>query len=172
MRQFGCIEITRTDGLLLRDAIRPLARVEPFDPGSAISFCEKLYDGILKMKVNSLESINLPLDEREALFINQFVGNEDWEGALTLLDETDELQKDAIRHRQAAAHPAASAPAGSGSGSSSSVLDDSHDFGSTPGTSGSLLGSSVIRHNIKCKCGEHVPMWYARCPACGQYIEH
>ena len=40
------------------------------------------------------------------------------------------------------------------------------------GTSGSLLGSSVIRHNIKCRCGQHVPMWYARCPACGQYLEH
>ena len=58
------------------------------------------------------------------------------------------------------------------SSSSSSVLDDSHDFGSTPGTSGSLLGSSVIRHNIKCKCGERVPMWYARCPHCGEYLEH
>ena len=40
------------------------------------------------------------------------------------------------------------------------------------GTSGSLLGSSVIRHNIKCKCGQHVPMWYARCPACGAYLDH
>ena len=93
--------------------------------------------------------------------------------ALTLLDETDELQMDAIRHRQAAKHPTPSSSSSSvGSSSSSSVLDDSHDFGSTPGTSGSLLGSSVIRHNIKCKCGEHVPMWYARCPACGQYIDH
>jgi hypothetical protein len=93
--------------------------------------------------------------------------------ALTLLDETDELQKDAIRHRQAAAHPTTSAPAASnGGGSSSSVFDDSHDFGSSPGTSGSLLGSSVIRHNIKCKCGERVPMWYARCPHCGDYLEH
>jgi hypothetical protein len=88
--------------------------------------------------------------------------------ALTLLDETDELQKDAIRHRQAAKHTTPASP----SSSSSSVLDDSHDFGSTPGTSGSLLGSSVIRHNIKCKCGERVPMWYARCPHCGEYLEH
>lgn len=90
--------------------------------------------------------------------------------ALNLLDETNELQKDAIRHRQAAAKQASNT---SNSGShSSSVLDDSHDFGSTPGTSGSLLGSSVIRHNIKCKCGERVPMWYARCPHCGEYLEH
>lgn len=88
--------------------------------------------------------------------------------AFSLLDETDELQKDAIRHRQAAKHATPAAP----SSSSSSVLDDSHDFGSTPGTSGSLLGSSVIRHNIKCKCGERVPMWYARCPHCGEYLEH
>jgi hypothetical protein len=86
--------------------------------------------------------------------------------AFSLLDETDELQKDAIRHRQQAAKHTAP------SNSSSSVLDDSHDFGSTPGTSGSLLGSSVIRHNIKCKCGERVPMWYARCPHCGEYLEH
>lgn len=91
--------------------------------------------------------------------------------ALSLLNEADEaLQQDAIRHRQAAQHPTT----GSSSGShSSSVLDDSHDFGSAPGTSGSLLGSSVIRHNIKCiKCGERVPMWYARCPHCGEYLEH
>ena len=88
--------------------------------------------------------------------------------AFSLLDETDELQKDAIRHRQAAKQKTPSS-----SSSSSSVLDDSHDFGSTPGTSGSLLGSSVIRHNIKCgKCGERVPMWYARCPHCGDYLEH
>jgi rRNA maturation protein Nop10 len=87
--------------------------------------------------------------------------------AFSLLDETDELQKDAIRHRQAAQHAPSAPPA-----SSSSVLDDSHDFGSTPGTSGSLLGSSVIRHNINCKCGERVPMWYARCPHCGNYLEH
>ena len=36
MRQFGCIELTLTDALLMRDAIRPLARVEPFDPGARI----------------------------------------------------------------------------------------------------------------------------------------
>jgi rRNA maturation protein Nop10 len=87
--------------------------------------------------------------------------------AFSLLDENDELQKDAIRNRQAAKHTTPSS-----SSSSSSVLDDSHDFGSTPGTSGSLLGSSVIRHNIKCKCGQRVPMWFARCPHCGEYLEH
>jgi Zn finger protein HypA/HybF involved in hydrogenase expression len=88
--------------------------------------------------------------------------------ALSLRDVNDDLQKDAIRHRQAAKQKTPSSSA-----SSSSVLDDSHDFGSSPGTSGSLLGSSVIRHNIKCgKCGERVPMWYARCPHCGDYLEH
>jgi hypothetical protein len=56
---------------------------------------------------------------------------------------------------------------------SSSVLEEPQELTSGgSGTSGSLLGSSVIRHNIRCKCGEHVPMWYARCPACGEYLEH
>lgn len=52
---------------------------------------------------------------------------------------------------------------------SSSVLDD-HDSGEGE-SSVSLLGSSVIRHNIKCKCGERVPMWYAKCPKCGSFLE-
>lgn len=59
--------------------------------------------------------------------------------------------------------------------SDSFVFDDSQDAagsGSSP-SSGSLLGSSVIRHRIKCsKCGDSVPMWYAKCPNCGEYIEH
>ena len=82
-------------------------------------------------------------------------------------DMSDVLQKEAIQRRQAAAHHSAS--------SGSHVFDDSGEVvtsASASGTSGSLLGSSVIRHNIKCKCGEHVPMWYARCPACGSYLEH
>lgn len=50
-----------------------------------------------------------------------------------------------------------------------SVLDDSvHDDASS---SGSLLGSSVIRHHAKCKCGQSVPMWFAKCPACGNFME-
>lgn len=52
---------------------------------------------------------------------------------------------------------------------SSSVLDD--DLPSNASTSGSLLGSSVIRHTIKCSCGQAVPMWFARCPGCGKYME-
>lgn len=39
-------------------------------------------------------------------------------------------------------------------------------------TSGSLLGSSVIRHNVRCGfCNESVPMWYAKCPGCGHFLE-
>ena len=55
-------------------------------------------------------------------------------------------------------------------GHGSSVFDDPPQQDSS--TSGSLLGSSVIRHNVKCKCGEHVPMWFARCPKCGQFMPH
>jgi hypothetical protein len=88
MRQFGCIEITLLDALLLRDAIRPLTKVDPFDQTTIIRFCEKLYDALLKMKAGELGSINIVLEEHEALFINQFVGNEDWENALSILEQT------------------------------------------------------------------------------------
>ena len=50
-----------------------------------------------------------------------------------------------------------------------SVFDDP-DQPVDSSTSGSLLGSSVIRHNVKCSCGERVPMWFARCPNCGEYM--
>jgi hypothetical protein len=53
-----------------------------------IRFCEKLYDGILKMKAGQLASINIALEEHEALFINQFVGNEDWQNALAVLEQS------------------------------------------------------------------------------------
>jgi hypothetical protein len=78
---------------------------------------------------------------------------------------SDVLQMEAIQRRQTA-HPSFAG--------NSSVLEEPPDLaaGGASGTSGSLLGSSVIRHNIRCKCGEHVPMWYARCPACGDYLEH
>ena len=88
MRQFGCVEVTLGDALLLRDAIRPLAKVDPYDHAYAIRFCEKLYEAILKMKANELDEINIALEEHEALFINNFVGNEDWENALALLEQT------------------------------------------------------------------------------------
>lgn len=88
MRQFGCIEITLLDALLMRDAIRPLTRVDPYDQMTMIRFCEKLYDGILKMKTSELAAINIAVEEQEALFINQFVGNEDWQNALAILEQT------------------------------------------------------------------------------------
>jgi hypothetical protein len=90
--------------------------------------------------------------------------------ALSANPASDVLQREAIQRRQAKQHQTAKAS----SASDSHVFDDPNE-GPSPassGTSGSLLGSSVIRHNIKCKCGSHVPMWYARCPACGQYLEH
>jgi hypothetical protein len=84
---------------------------------------------------------------------------------LTAHEASQVLQREAIQRRHAAPQQASAG---------SHVFDDPNEgvAGPSSGTSDSLLGSSVIRHNIKCKCGEHVPMWYARCPACGQYIEH
>jgi hypothetical protein len=88
--------------------------------------------------------------------------------ALHVAHTNDVLQKEAIARRQAAQHHEPSKSANS----DSHVFDDEHPQAAGSGTSGSLLGSSVIRHNIKCKCGQHVPMWYARCPSCGAYLEH
>ncbi len=53
-------------------------------------------------------------------------------------------------------------------GKDSSVFDEPDALGS--GDSASLLGASVIRYQMKCKCGEAVPMWFARCPKCGEYM--
>jgi hypothetical protein len=84
--------------------------------------------------------------------------------ALTVSETSDTLQREAIQRRQAAGHQS----------SGSHVFDDPAEQPQAAGSSasGSLLGSSVLRHNIKCKCGQHVPMWYARCPACGAYLDH
>lgn len=89
MRQFGCIELSLDDALLLRDAIRPLSKVNPYDPITVIRFCERLYAGILRLKSNEhLKTMNIKLEEQDALFINHFVGNEDWHHAMNLLEET------------------------------------------------------------------------------------
>jgi hypothetical protein len=56
--------------------------------------------------------------------------------------------------------------------SDSSVFDSAPDEGGASSSSSSLLGSSVVRHNIRCKCGESVPMWFAKCPKCGVFLEH
>src|SRR5215213_7441142 len=39
-----------------------------------------------------------------------------------------------------------------------SVFDSAPDEHSASSSSSSMLGSSVVRHNIRCKCGESVPM--------------
>ena len=54
---------------------------------------------------------------------------------------------------------------------SSSIFDDPHF--DQAASSGSLLSGSVIQHKTLCaKCGERAPLWYARCPACGEYLDH
>jgi hypothetical protein len=75
---------------------------------------------------------------------------------------SDQLQKAA---RRAAAQEHGAIPPTD----AASVLDDSSVADGDSG-SGSLLGSSVIKHNVKCKCGNHVPMWFARCPKCGVFM--
>ena len=54
---------------------------------------------------------------------------------------------------------------------SSSIFDEPlAEHGSS---SGSLLSGSFIQHRIVCpKCNEKAPMWYARCPSCGEYLDH
>ncbi len=88
MRQYGCIEITADDALLLREAVRPLSKVDPYEPAALIRFCEKLYEAILKLRAEELDAVNIPVDEAEAMIINHFVGNEDWQGALALLEQS------------------------------------------------------------------------------------
>jgi hypothetical protein len=104
MRQFGCVELELNDALLLRDAIRPLAKVEPYEPASLIRFCQKLYTAILKLKAEECETVNVPLEEQEAMFLNQFVSNEDWGNALPILEQSwlvlYELQHQAVYPRR------------------------------------------------------------------------
>ena len=76
-------------------------------------------------------------------------------------EETNKAHKQAIASEKRAEQTAASPGA-------SSVLDDS--VYEDASSSGSLLSSSVIRHNIKCPCGESVPMWFAKCPKCGKFL--
>lgn len=86
--------------------------------------------------------------------------------ALTTKEMSDAYHQ-AFREERDTHH--GSIPASDSHLSTSSVLDDVLDHNS--GTSGSLLGSSVIRHHVRCKCGASVPMWFARCPECGHYME-
>ncbi len=78
---------------------------------------------------------------------------------------TEEAYRNAVIQEHRAAHAAPPPPS-----SSSSVFDD-EPAGQDSSTSGSLLGSSVIRHNRKCSCGASVPMWYAKCPQCGDFMD-
>ena len=61
--------------------------------------------------------------------------------------------------------------AGAAAAAASSVFDDHDSDINDASTSGSVISSSVIRHNVKCSCGERVPMWFAKCPKCGKFIE-
>ena len=77
------------------------------------------------------------------------------------------------KNLSSAAYRAAAEEHGGGAAAAAaaaSVFDDDPSSMDTA-TSGSLLSSSVIRHNIKCKCGEKVPMWFARCPKCGTFLQ-
>ncbi|MBX3424877.1 MAG: hypothetical protein KF688_04280 [Pirellulales bacterium] len=56
------------------------------------------------------------------------------------------------------------------SNSDSSIFDDAADQADS--ASNSHLSSSVVRHNIRCRCGESVPMWFAKCPKCGTFMDH
>lgn len=80
---------------------------------------------------------------------------------------TEEAYRDAVIGEHRANHAAPPVP----SGDTSSVFDD-HPAVKGSGTSGSLLGSSVLRHNIKCECGASVPMWFAKCPSCGTFLQN
>ena len=70
---------------------------------------------------------------------------------------------DVVRHEQKGRVP---------TNSDSSIFDSVTDEKSPSASGSSLLGSSVVRHNIRCKCGESVPMWFAKCPKCGTFLEH
>jgi hypothetical protein len=80
-------------------------------------------------------------------------------------EAANKAYREAVINEHRAEHPV--------SQSDSFVFDDSHDGSSSASSSGSMLGSSVIRHRVRCgKCGDPVPMWYAKCPNCGEFLEH
>lgn len=78
-----------------------------------------------------------------------------------------EAYRKAIDAEQHAAHAS-----GSSTSHDDSIFDDVPKDPSAE-TSGSLLGSSVIRHHVRCDfCNQSVPMWYAKCPSCGHFLEN
>lgn len=77
--------------------------------------------------------------------------------------DLDKAYRQAVTDENRSTHPADTG--------SSSIFDDAPQEQDSS-TSGSLLGSSVIRHNVKCGfCKESVPMWYAKCPSCGHFLD-
>ena len=54
-----------------------------------------------------------------------------------------------------------------------SVFDDHDDEDVlSSGPSRSVLTGSVIRHKVSCPhCSASVPMWYAKCPTCGRFMD-
>lgn len=81
-------------------------------------------------------------------------------------EETNKAYRQAVINEHRAQNPV--------SQSDSFVFDEGQEGSSSgAGSSGSMLGSSVIRHRVKCtQCGDPVPMWYAKCPNCGEYLDH
>ena len=72
---------------------------------------------------------------------------------------------DTIRHGGGVSHPPPMPETGS-------IFDDPLDQHPTS-SSGSLLSGSFIQHKVACpKCSARIPMWYAKCPSCGEFIEH
>ena len=70
-----------------------------------------------------------------------------------------------IRHGGGQEHPPPLPDTGS-------IFDDPIDQ-PTGSSSGSLLSGSFIQHKTACKkCGTRIPMWYAKCPSCGEFIDH
>jgi hypothetical protein len=83
--------------------------------------------------------------------------------SLSTVDRMDKAYRDAVTKEHRAANPVDTG--------SSSIFDDIPDHNDAS-ASGSLLGSSVIQHHVKCPfCKTSVPMWYAKCPQCGHFME-
>lgn len=88
-RFFQNIEITRSDGLALRELVRPFCSDFPDAIKVALAdFVIKLYAALIQLEREGVESVNIPMNENECLIINQKVGNEDWEGAIAILRQT------------------------------------------------------------------------------------
>jgi hypothetical protein len=104
MRQFRCIEVGLQDAMTLSDILRPLAPVAPYDQSLMVRLCEKLYGAILRLRIEDPDGlISIPIEEHEAIFLNHFVGSQDWGGAEAVLEQTwlalYELQHESVYPR-------------------------------------------------------------------------